>query len=114
MEENPRDDILYIGTELCAKGSLYSFTKRDVFLAQPALTKSIFKQVVDGVKAMHDNGIFHRDLKADNIFVKEDGSVAIGDFGFATSRASTTSFGMGTPGYVAPGTKLSYCLPTAS
>jgi len=35
--------------------------------------------MVKGIKALHDQRILHRDLKAANVFIFNDGSVKIGD-----------------------------------
>uniref|UniRef100_A0A8C5H5C3 non-specific serine/threonine protein kinase n=1 Tax=Gouania willdenowi TaxID=441366 RepID=A0A8C5H5C3_GOUWI len=46
--------------------------------------KSIFKQLVDAAVLMHKNGIFHRDIKGENILVfrvQEELSIKIIDFG---------------------------------
>jgi serine/threonine protein kinase len=32
---------------------------------------------------MHTHGVLHRDIKPENIFVMEDGSVRLGDFGLS-------------------------------
>uniref|UniRef100_A0A8C5I011 Serine/threonine-protein kinase 1 n=2 Tax=Gouania willdenowi TaxID=441366 RepID=A0A8C5I011_GOUWI len=48
--------------------------------------KSIAKQVIDAAIIMHKNGVFHRDIKAENILVSfndEGPSVTIIDFGCA-------------------------------
>ncbi|ODV58253.1 putative serine/threonine protein kinase HRK1, partial [Ascoidea rubescens DSM 1968] len=42
-----------------------------------------FKQIVNGVKYLHSNGLAHRDLKLDNCVVTFDGIVKIIDFGSA-------------------------------
>lgn len=44
----------------------------------------IFRQVITGVKYMHDLGTSHRDLKLDNVVVNCDGIAKIIDFGAAT------------------------------
>ena len=44
----------------------------------------------------------HRDFKLANIFLKSDGTVVIGDFGFAKSGVEMTSTKLGTPLTMAP------------
>ena len=45
----------------------------------------ILKQVNEGLKAIHDEGIIHRDIKAENIYYKNTSKkeVVIGDFGIS-------------------------------
>ncbi|KAM0682115.1 hypothetical protein MDAP_002633 [Mitosporidium daphniae] len=43
----------------------------------------IFKEIAEGVKFMHQNGIVHGDLKPENILVSKKGDVKIADFGGA-------------------------------
>ena len=70
------------------------------------LMKRLLIQVLDAIAACHAKGIYHRDLKPDNIFIRDDGHVFLGDFGFATTQEWSTSFGTGSEPYMSPGTFL--------
>ncbi|KAG0360228.1 hypothetical protein BGZ54_009652 [Gamsiella multidivaricata] len=69
-------------------------------------TRHIFKQVLEGVKYLHDRGVVHRDLKPENILVmdKDTMTVKISDFGLAKMIGERVFFNTicGTPSYVAP------------
>jgi len=43
----------------------------------------LFKQLISGLRHIHQMGLIHRDIKPANIFLKEDGVLKIGDFGLA-------------------------------
>lgn len=47
------------------------------------LVKFITRQVLEGLKYIHSNGILHRDLKADNLLLEVDGTCKISDFGIS-------------------------------
>lgn len=60
--------------------------------------------ILQGIKECHDNGVIHRDIKDENIFVSDTGGYKIGDFGVSkilndSSKLKTLK---GTPNYIAP------------
>lgn len=70
------------------------------------LKKVIIPQVNEALKALHDVKLIHKDLKPSNIMRRDDGGIAIIDFGISSvqSNGSTvlvTTTGM-TPDYAAP------------
>ncbi len=66
-------------------------------------TVEIICQTCRGLQAAHERGLVHRDLKPSNIFVMEDDSVKIIDFGVAhMTDANTTRAQKGTLLYMSP------------
>ena len=66
-------------------------------------TVGILCQVCNGLEAAHKEGLIHRDLKPSNIFVMEDGTAKIIDFGLVYSAEAKSVTGYkGTWQYMAP------------
>jgi serine/threonine-protein kinase len=63
-------------------------------------------QACAGLKAAHDRGIIHRDVKPENLFITSDRGLKILDFGIAKGQLAkgVTIAGMvaGTPEYISP------------
>ncbi len=63
-------------------------------------------QTAEGLKAAHEKGVVHRDIKSSNVIVALDGQVKIMDFGVAqlADRTRLTKSGtrLGTPAYMSP------------
>ncbi|KAI1296629.1 Raf -like protein serine/threonine-protein kinase Raf [Halotydeus destructor] len=77
---------LTIVTQWCEGSSLYkhlhvSETKFDLLQLI-----DIARQTAQGMDYLHAKNIIHRDLKSNNIFLHEDLTVKIGDFGLATVK----------------------------
>jgi len=55
------------------------------------LVRSYTKQILEGLKACHDIGICHGDLKVSNLLIDDLGIVKISDFGFIKQVLNNTS-----------------------
>lgn len=94
---------MYIVTELCQDGDLYRKLQRKKRFSE-ADAKAYLKDIMNGAKYLHKNGITHRDLKPANILIKK-GVCKLSDFGFAKSLNSEESVMksiVGTPLYMSP------------
>ncbi|XP_006634787.1 serine/threonine-protein kinase PLK3 [Lepisosteus oculatus] len=95
---------IYIFLELCSRKSLAHIWKARHTLTDPEV-RYYLKQIISGLKYLHNKGILHRDLKLGNFFVNENMELKLGDFGLAAKlepveqRKKTIC---GTPNYLAP------------
>jgi len=103
IEGNP-----YITMEYCAGGSLGSWIGR--FGQHPSYNHVAY-QILLGMRELHNKGYFHRDIKPQNILIKENDKVLLTDFGIAGQKNNrltvTNIFGkveqvFGTWAYLAP------------
>ena len=65
----------------------------------------IMAQILAALDYSHRQGVIHRDVKPANIFLQDDGSVKVADFGIAHIESSNlTQVGtvLGTPSYMSP------------
>lgn len=95
---------IFIVMELLRGETLGEFLKRpgSSTLEQKV---ALMVQVCEGLGVAHAHGIFHRDIKPGNLFVLQDGTLKILDFGVARLASSTMTalgFIIGTPDYMSP------------
>ncbi|MEM7157830.1 MAG: protein kinase [Myxococcota bacterium] len=72
---------------------------------EPASIRSCFAQIAEGLAALHEAGLLHRDLKPTNIIVDDEGALKLLDFGLAISLREQAGAGakpVGTVPYIAP------------
>ncbi|XP_067092134.1 protein kinase containing Z-DNA binding domains isoform X3 [Osmerus mordax] len=91
-ENSGRDlSCLFIQMEFCEKGTLNDWIKKRNEGTKNKFKKALhmFRQIVSGVEYIHSEGHIHRDLKPENVFIGEDETVKIGDFGHVTITSSS-------------------------
>lgn len=96
--------IAFIVTELIEGRNL----REDVEENGPYIADDLERlssKLIDAVKAVHEAGIIHRDIKPTNVMIAAHGPVLV-DFGIAMgegeSHVTRTGLVMGTPGFIAP------------
>ena len=78
-----KDTDLYIYMEYLSGGSLASVLSKFQTLGEKVV-RIYMRQVLEGLKYLHQKNIVHRDIKPDNILLTPQGTAKISDFG--TSR----------------------------
>ncbi|MCF6211637.1 MAG: protein kinase [Gammaproteobacteria bacterium] len=63
------------------------FKEKKHFTEQELL--DIFLPIMEGLKLVHDAGFIHRDIKPSNVYIREDGSPVLIDFGSARQVSGT-------------------------
>ncbi|XP_062872827.1 serine/threonine-protein kinase Nek3 isoform X2 [Trichomycterus rosablanca] len=100
------DGHLYIGMEFCSGGDLFQrIQQQNSSLFSEDVILRWFAQMCLGTEHIHYKRILHRDLKSKNIFLTDDGTIKLGDFGSACTLNSAKAFAqtyVGTPYYVSP------------
>jgi DNA-binding NarL/FixJ family response regulator len=95
----------YIAMEFFGRGSLKERIDGGILSLDD--TFACLNDIARGLKAIHKVGIVHRDLKPANVMFREDGSLALADFGISkrvSEGFELTSAGtvIGTPHYLSP------------
>lgn len=99
------DGKYYIVMEYVEGKTLKSLIKKRGSLTLPEVI-DIMSQLTSAIACAHDSNIIHRDIKPQNVLIKEDGIVKITDFGIAmalnSNELTQTNSVMGSVHYLPP------------
>ncbi|CAG7836539.1 unnamed protein product, partial [Allacma fusca] len=76
---------MYIQMEFCEKSTLRTAIDDGLYQDGDRVWR-LFREIVEGLVHIHQQGMIHRDLKPVNIFLDSNDHVKIGDFGLATTN----------------------------
>lgn len=98
--------VICIALELATGGELFDYVAMTGRYEEP-VARFYFKQLIDGLDYVHQNGVAHRDLKPENVLYDSQFNLKIADFGFAAPIAGRDQSGylktkLGTESYMAP------------
>ena len=88
LYQNESEDkkMYYLVLDYVPNGSLENFIikhqSQNKAVEQEFIIK-VFKQILTGLKYLHENKIMHRDIKLDNILLDENNNIKISDFGIS-------------------------------
>ena len=86
QNETEDKNMYYLVLEFMPNGSLDDYIKNCRQLkkvVEQNFILKIFKQLLLGIKYLHENKIMHRDIKLDNILLDENNNIKISDFGIS-------------------------------
>lgn len=112
----PRGGAILLVTEYVGGGTLAQRLRESpVDVAQ---AEALFRSVVEAVASLHERGLIHCDIKAENVLLTTDGRAKLADFGIARpTHGATRAFGAafaGTPETMAPEQRLHGTVSPAS
>ncbi|KAH6624950.1 kinase-like domain-containing protein [Chaetomium sp. MPI-SDFR-AT-0129] len=93
---------IYLVLEFCPRGDLYEAIRIGHGPLETEHVRRFMLELVDAVAYIHAKGIYHRDIKPENIFLTQDGSMKLGDFGLATTDEWSYETTVGSDRYMSP------------
>ncbi|XP_051870584.1 serine/threonine-protein kinase 10 isoform X2 [Pristis pectinata] len=99
------ENKLWIMIEFCPGGAVdATMLELDRGLTEPQI-RVVARQMLEAVDYLHSQKIIHRDLKAGNVLLTQDGNIKLADFGVSAKNTKTLqkreTF-IGTPYWMAP------------
>lgn len=102
----PKGNNLYIVMEYVDGQNIEQYIEQHGAMA-PVEAVQYMRKILDAMQHVHEQGIIHRDVKPQNIMIRDNGEICILDFGVAKDQQSESTHTVvgtviGTDGYMSP------------
>ncbi len=110
LDDGVDGDHVFLVMELLRGQTLKEVWQKRGRCVPPDQVETFLGRILDVLVVAHEVGVVHRDLKPDNVFVQEDGSIKLLDCGIArlheeqalAEHATATGTMLGTPAFMPP------------
>jgi len=95
--------------EYAPHGDFFDFVKKFKADLTEKLIRTYFRQLIEGIEYLHQNGVCHLDLKLENLLLGDDYQLKIADFDLSYMMGDSKILTRGTKFYRAPELRASKC-----
>ncbi|SCU98518.1 LAFA_0G18448g1_1 [Lachancea sp. 'fantastica'] len=93
----------FIIMEYCSGGDLYEAIRADLVPKKTKIITHIASQIMEAIDFVHQKGIYHRDVKPENILIQgSDWKIKLTDWGLATTDKISSDRSVGSERYMSP------------
>ena len=106
--------VSYTIMEYAPYGDFFDFVMNHGEHIDEKLTRTYFKQLIEGLDYLHKNGVSHMDIKLENLLLGKDYSLKVADFDLSHFESDKRVISKGTKFYRAPDVMQGKCRSTKS
>lgn len=88
--------------EYAPNGDFFDFVRKSKQYIGEKLARTYFRQLIEGIEYLHLNGVWHLDLKLENLLIGKDNQIKIADFDLSYVIGDAEILTKGTQYYRAP------------
>jgi len=104
--------VSYTIMEYAPHGDFFDFVMNYSSQIDEKLARTYFRQVIEGLEYLHNNGVSHMDLKLENMLMGENYNLKIADFDLSYIDGDSKVLSKGTKFYRAPDVMIGACQDT--
>jgi len=102
LSKGSSKNVSYTVMEFAPYGDFFDFVMNFNTAIDDKLIRTYFRQLVEGMEYLHNNGVSHMDLKLENLLVGQDFSLKIADFDLSHFDSDAKILSRGTKFYRPP------------